>query len=326
MNQRTRNRYFLRGVAVSGLTLACLLATPAYAGSFTIDAIFDSSITGNANAAQVEAVINQAVSFYESIVTTPITVTIDYAEMTSGLGSSSTYYGTISYSQYLTALTSHSSGDATDRSALASLPTGAYNPVNNGTQVDVTTANLRALGFNANPPAGQPDSTVSVNTSITNYAGSTYNSSFYDLLGVIEHETDEALGLGSDLDTGSTSGAIRPEDLFRYSASGVRSYTTSSSATPYFSVNGGVTNLIGFNQAGGGSDYGDWAGSSTPHVQDAYGTPGATPVFGVEQTALDAIGYNFVSTPEPVSFWLLSLGAAGILGVARLRQNRRSQQ
>jgi hypothetical protein len=325
--QSIKKRTFARGTALLGLTLAsaAVLATPAYASSLTINAIFAPSITGATNAAQVEAVIQQAVSFYESIITTPITVNINYGEMTTGLGSSSTFFGVITYSQYLATLTSHSSGDATDTAALASLPAGPDNPVNGGTQVDVTTANLRALGFSATPSGGQPDSTVLVNTSITNYAGSTFNPNFYDLLAVIEHETDEALGLGSDIGNPTTD--IRGEDLFRYSANGARSYTTNSSAAPYFSVNGGVTDLIGFNQTGGGADYGDWASSTTAHVQDAFGTPGATPVFGVEQTALDAIGYNFASvaaTPEPSTFWLLSLGAAGVLGFARFRQTRRS--
>jgi len=227
-----------------------------------------------------------------------------------------TFFGGITYNQYLAALQAHSSGDAVDTSALASLPAGPNNPVNGNTNIDVTTANLRALGFNANPPG--PDSTISLNTSITNYSGKPFNSGDYDLLGVVEHEFDEALGFGSNLDTGSTTGPIRPEDLFRYAAAGVRSYTTSSAATSYFSIDGGTTNLINFNQVGppGGSDYADWASSATPHVQDAFGTAGATPVFGVEQTGLDAIGYNFASAPEPSS-WLLTLGAIGFLGYRR---------
>ena len=298
MKLRTFNLLSLPHTISFGFAFAVLTLAPLAQANLIINATFDSTITSDPNAALIEATINQAVSFYEANITTPITVNITYAEMTGGLGESSTFFGTITYNQYLAALQSHSSGDATDVAALASLPAGPNNPVDGTSSVDVTTANLRALGFSASVPT---DSTISVNTSITNYAGKTFNPSDYDLLAVVEHETDEALGLGSNIDTGSTTGDIRPEDLFRYSAPGVRSYTTSSAATSYFSVDGGTTDIIGFNQAGppGGSDYGDWATSATPHVQDAFGTPGSTPVFGTpEQTALDAIGYNF-STATP---------------------------
>jgi len=302
--------------------LGLVALVPAHA-SLIINPTFDSSITSDPNAAAVISTIDQAINMFESQITTGITVNITFQEMGSGLGSSSTFFGTITYSQYLAALQSHSSGDAVDTSALATLPAGPNNPVNNGTTVDVTTANLRALGFNASVPT---DSSIGLNTSITNFSGKPYNSSFYDLASVIEHEIDEALGLGSNLDTGSATGAIRPEDLFRYSAPGTRSYTISSSATSYLSIDGGVTNLIGFNQVGppGSSDYGDWAGSATPHVQDAFGTPGATPVYGVERTALDAIGYNFVQTsvPEPSTFCLMTLAAIGLIAGRQKLQGR----
>jgi hypothetical protein len=302
-----------------GLTFAGLFTFTTLAqANIAIIANFDSSITSDPNAAFIEATINEAINFYETNITTPITVNITYAEMSTGLGQSSTFFGSITYSQYLAALQSHSSGDATDVSALASLPAGPNNPANGTTGMDVTTANLRALGFSANVAT---DSTISVNTSITNYTGKTFDPADYDLLAVVEHETDEALGLGSNLDNGVTTGNVRPEDLFRYAAANTRSYSLSTSATAYFSVDGGATNLINFNQTGppGGADYGDWASSGTPHVQDAFGTPGATPVFGVEGTALDAIGYNFVvsSTPEPSTFWFLALGAIGFLGWRR---------
>jgi hypothetical protein len=307
---------------VVGLGMALLTFSPLARGNIVINAVFDSTITSDVNAASIESTINQAVSFYESNIVTPVTVTVHYSEMTSGLGQSSTFFSSITYNQYLAALQTHTSGDAIDTAALASLPAGPDNPVNGSRSMDLALPNLRALGFSINPPAGQADSTVSVNTSITNYGGN-FNSNFFSLLAVVEHETDEALGTGSNLDSGSTTGNIRPEDLFRYSAPGVRSYTTSPSATSYLSVNGGVTNLVGFNQTGppGGADYGDWAGSGTPRVQDAFGTPGASAVFGVdERDALDATGYNFTTAtvPEPSSFWLLALGAVGFIGYRRL--------
>ena len=317
-----------RTVVGLGLTSAGLLtfATPSQAG-LIVNVTFDSTITSDPNAILIENAINQAIGFYEAQITTPITVAVKFSEIGSGLGQSSTFFSTITYNQYLAALLLHSSADAVDTSALASLPAGPNNPVNGGTSVDVTTANLRALGFNATPPG--PDSTISINTSITNYAGKPFDPNDYDLIGVVQHEFNEALSLGSDLDTGNTAGHIRPEDLFRYAAAGIRSYTTSSAATSYFSVDGGVTNLVGFNQTGpaGGADYGDWVSSATVRVQDAFGTPGATPVFGsAEKTALDATGYNFavVSTPEPSSFWLLAFGAIGFLGyrIPKFRINR----
>jgi len=53
-----------------------------------------------------------------------------------------------------------------------------------------------------------------------------------------------------------------------------------------------------FNQQPG-ADYGDSHTSSTPRVQNAFATRGATPDMGVELIALDVQGYDLLPPPQP---------------------------
>ena len=300
--------------------LAAALATfAAPAQGLTITAAYDSTITSDPNSALITSAIGDAITFYQSIISTNINVNITFKEG-GGLGGSSTSIRTVSYTNFVNALQGHSSGDATDVSALASLPGGTNSPVNGNANVVLTSANARALGFTANVAT---DSTITLNTSIMNYTGKAFDSSFYSLLAVVEHELNEALGIGSELNTGLTNTAVFVEDLFRYSAPGTRSYTTASGATAYFSVDGGVTNIAGFNQPGctGCSDYNDWDGTAI-RIQNAFGTPGSTGNISMALTSpeakvLDAIGYNFVLTPEPASFGMVGLGGIALLLLRR---------
>ena len=63
-------------------------------------------------------------------------------------------------------------------------------------------------------------------------------------------------------------------DLYRYSAQGTPSYTSSISASAYYSINGGTAPLAYFNQTGNG-DYGDF--TNTCDIQNWVGCPGHTP-------------------------------------------------
>src|SRR4051812_8087566 len=94
---------------------------------------FDSTITSDPNAAAIEGVINSAISYYNATFTTrfpagqglsgpPGSVGIQFRELSSGLGSSSWFFSNVLYTDYLTALTAATSGDATDTTALAHLP------------------------------------------------------------------------------------------------------------------------------------------------------------------------------------------------------------
>ena len=285
------------------------------------------------HAATIEGTINTAIAAYESKISTPITVRMGFGEMTSGLGASSSYFGNISYSSYLAGLNSHASS-ANDVTALSVLnPEGsAVNPVNGNANINVKTANLRAIGINANAPSGQSfdgltngqwDGTIQLNTSLTT-PGSAGTASQYSLLAVTEHEMDEVLGMGSALPD-IPNGTIFPTDLFRYTSSGARSFTTVGD-NAWFSING-TTDIVQFNQSGGGADYGDWHSSTTPQVQDAFGTPGSSPTLGAsELTNLDVIGYNLTvtSTPEPGSMALFAgLGITGAGALLRRRKHAR---
>jgi hypothetical protein len=308
--------------SIAFLSAAALCSSPARA-NLTIVPTFDSSITSDPNALTIETGINAAINTLEADISTSITVTVDFQSMSSGLGQSDTYYSTLSYTQYLSDLTHNQTLSANDVTALASLPAGPNNPVNGNANVLLTLPLLRAIGESTGSVPF--DSTISLNLSLMNLSRTgTQDPSKYDLQAVTAHELDEVLGAGgagSVLSSGGPTvptGPVGSLDLFRYSANGVRSFTTDPTATPYFSIDGGATNLSFFNQDGGG-DYADWASSATPQVQDAYGTPGSQPNLGPnELTALDVVGYTLATpVPEPGSFALFGIASAMLAGLRR---------
>jgi len=291
-----------------------LLQIPASATNLFINPTYDSTITNDPNSAAIIAGIQAAINQIQSNFADAITVNIIFQEG-GGLGASSTAVFQTSYSSYRTALLADSK-TADDTTALATLPNQATSPVDGNANMWLTAANLDALGIAHG--AVSSNGTITLNTSIMNLNRTTIDPSKYDLQAVTEHEIDEVLGLGSGLNLPVSFPRLsRPQDLFRYSASGVRSYTTSAAAVSYFSINGGVTNLVNFNQSNSG-DFGDWAGSATIRVQDAFGTPGSIPIYGVEIRNLDVIGFDAISAvPEPGTF---ALAAVLLLGGAALRK------
>jgi len=314
------------------------LATTGRAGMISILPTFDSTITGDPNAAAIEGTINSAINFYDSTFTTafsPLTVNITFQEG-GGLGASNTTVFKISYATFIGALHIASSGDATDTTALAGLPVAAANPVNGSDSINVKSANCRALGIAGCSLAS--DGSITLNTSLTN-PGSPGSTSQFSLLAVIEHELDEVLGVGSDAN--NTGDAFfndpTPEDLFRYDSFGNRVYnTTPGFDDAWFSLDG-TTRLVQFNNnaTGFGGDYGDWWSNNgggnpgpnpPPRVQDAFAFPGTNPTLATdagqpEILALDAIGYNLApaQTPEPPAIVLVASGLliAGLLSRRR---------
>ena len=109
--------------------------------------------------------------------------------------------------------------------------------------------------------------------SLMNITRPPINPSNYDLQAVVLHEIDEALEHLPALE-GAPTPTRGSVPLFLTGGSQL----TTAGDSANFSINGGTTMLVKYNQNNSG-DYGDWwsIGAHTPRVQDAFATPGALP-------------------------------------------------
>ena len=270
-------------------------------GGFKINVTYDPSVPAAAQAA-----FNAVVSTYESIYTTNITVNINVAFGSTGLGESATQEQLFSYTTWRAAMIANAvanPGNTYAAAAAATLP--ATDPIGDDV-VFVVIANARALGLSANAAV---DSTLTFSNSVIFEYNGVPVSGAADFMDVAAHELDEGLCIDSAL-TGLADnaplppGGYRPEDYFRYSGPGTRSVTTNPNAVVYFSYDSGNTLLAQFNQDSG-LDRNDWiyanfgCPAATPHVQDAIGCFGQAVAIGMapETTVLSALGYDSNISP-----------------------------
>ena len=252
------------------------------------------------------------------------------------LGQSEDLVYPLSYVNFRNALQS-SQTDADDLAAFAASVPPA-NPLGAG-QVYLTSPLYRALGFT--PGFGlQPDGSqcsfsgnscfdgvITISASFgTNgrlYArNGVIGTNQYDIITVIEHETNEILGLGSCA-FGCTMSSIAPVDLFRFQSNGTRGFAAgnnSSCAVPLagnacFSLDG-VHMLQQYNNIANGSDGGDWLTDCLhPLVQDATGCPGVAGLDNspaAEIRVLDVIGYKLAT---PVSVRVVNKVTSSVTGL-----------
>ena len=280
----------------------------------TIHPTFDNSITGNPNAAAIQAMINRAIGIYESLFSDPITIQIRFRYATTGPDgiplshglvsqSDTTVYTNVSWNTYISALRADAR-TGNDNIANASLPGNALSP-----NIRPASANGRSLGLNT-PPAmfangsvgqgGPYDGIVTLNSSKPFQFSRPVNGNSFDAQRITEHEMDEVIGLASRL--GDNSSDLRPQDLFSWSSAGHRNIT--SSGTRYFSINSGMTNIVGFNQDPNG-DFGDWLSEACPQAhpypQNAFSCVGQSSDIAAtspEGINLDVIGYDLTQPSQ----------------------------
>ncbi len=273
-----------------------------------IHATFDNSIISNPNAAAIEAMINRAISIYESLFGDPVTIQIYFRYAATAPDGTALPQGTLSrsdfviytipWSTFITALRADAR-TGNDSLANASLPGTALSA-----NIKPASANGRAVGLNT-PPAmfangtvgsgGPYDGIVTLNSSQPFQFTRPVSANYFDAQRGTEHEMDEVIGFGSRASLSN----LRPQDLFSWSSAGHRN--VSEAGARYFSINGGVTNIVNFNQDQNG-DLGDWLSEACPqphpYVQNAFGCTGqssdvtATSPEGIN---LDVIGYDLTN-------------------------------
>ena len=347
LNPGTTYYYRVRanGVASAGSYSEVMTAATMESAGLIIHASFDSSITNSPNAAAIQAMINRAIAFYESLFSDPITIQIRFRYATTAPDGTPLQQGTAAQSSYVvyaipwSTFISALRADArtgNDNLANASLPASALSA-----NIKPASADGRALNFNT-PPAmfangdvgdgGPYDGIVTLNSSAPYQFTRPTNGNTLDAQRFTEHEMDEVIGLGSHLNSHDSN--LRPQDLFSWSSPGVRNVTTSG--TRYFSINGGVTNTVNFNQ-NPNQDLGDWISPSCPqphpYVQNAAGCVGQSSDIAAgspEGINLDVIGYNLQNTPIAVPYdfnndahsdFLLSNGATRQTAIWYLNNN-----
>jgi hypothetical protein len=217
----------------------------------------------------------------------------------------------------------------------------------NNRTLETTWANARVLGFQL--PNNPYDGAIHFNSDcLYDFDRSDgIGANAYDFIGVATHELGHVLGFISNADVedlytapngpqkahdanGSLPGLGQEDypftilDMFRYKAesNGARDFTLGG--TPYFSIDGGATDLAQFSTGyynGDGFEASHWQNSAALGVMQPTIRPGKLATISpLDLIAIDVIGYAVI--PEPSSITALGIGALSLLAYASCASRR----
>jgi hypothetical protein len=213
---------------------------------------------------------------------------------------SGTYSAGVSYTALTNAIKSYAGNSTVQAAAAAHL--ASSNPT--GGTFAVSRAEAKALGLAGTSSA--LDGYVGLSSAINFQFNQKAVSGKYDAIGALQHEFSEVMGRTASVGAAQGAGVYTALDLYRYTStnnanpqagSPVRATTQQSGNVAYFSIDGGATNLGGFNASDGSAgDFGDWNASMGA---DPFGFSFAGTIermSGNDVITMAALGWNLTSS------------------------------